>query len=536
MAGSTACGEEGSERECDEAVNQDRHEISVSLRDLVAFVLRGALFAVVLAGLAASGAYVLSSRETPVYRAEAILLVARGTAGFTQFGLSTVTAPPIDLGAYRVAVTSDVVLEDALRRMGEAEPTATQVRSLRSRISSAAETGARDSSLFRVEGRGETAQWAVLRANAVAEALVAWDRRRAVESVDRVIATLTQQIEALSEQVRALQAIGDEASQSQIDGLVRLRAEQQQQLAYARALGASAEGLLSVLQRSDATARQVSPRPLMNAAVAGALAVVFAYALLLLRVALNTRLRGSEDIANVTGLTILAEFPTVGRNEGARLREASSYLRTNLLFVTEDAHPRVFMITSAVEHEGKSTVARHLAEGFVRFGYRTLLVDADLRAPSLIEAYDVGERVPTGATTEAWLSASTEPRQVLTVALEGEGTLDLLPQPRRVANAAELLGRGFRSALARLQQYDVIVIDTPPVLAVADPLTIAPHCTGTILVTDRQRSDRRKVADAVASLQRIGVQVLGVVANNVGPLGSGAYGGAYGASPKRRAS
>lgn len=514
-------------------MNSERQEISVSVQDLVGFVLRGALLALLLGGAAGVAAYVVTSREPPVFRADATLLVARGTAGAT-FGLSPVTAPPIDLGAYRVAAASDQVVGDAMRLMGVAEPTVGDVRRLRGSTAVALEAGVRDSSLLRIEGRGETAELAVTRANAVAAALVTWDRRRATESMNRVIRTLEQQIEALSEQVRSLQTIGDEAGLAQVDGLVRLRAEQQQQLAYARALVASAEGLVSIIQPADSTPRQVAPRPMTSAGVAALLGFVLAYGLLLLRIALNTRLRGSDDIATVTGLPLLAEFPAVGRQEGDRLREASSYLRANLLFASEEAHPRTFLVTSAVVNEGKTTVSRNLAEGFVRYGYRTLLVDADLRAPTVIEHYDVVGDMPAAVTTESWLRDATAGHHILSVALDDEAVLDVIPQVTHVADAAELLGRGFRAALARWQDYDVVVIDSPPVLAVADPLAIAPHCTGTILVVDPQRSDRRKLVAAVALLQRVGVQVLGFVANNVAAVGSTAgYGAAtYGADAR----
>lgn len=514
-------------------MNSERQEISVSVQDLVGFVLRGALLALLLAGAAGVAAYVVTSREPPVFRADATLLVARGTAGAT-FGLSPVTAPSIDLGAYRVAAASDQVVGDAMRLMGVAEPTVGDVRRLRGSTAVALEAGVRDSSLLRIEGRGETAELAVTRANAVAAALVTWDRRRATESINRVIRTLEQQIEALSEQVRSLQTIGDEAGLAQVDGLVRLRAEQQQQLAYARALVASAEGLVSIIQPADSTPRQIAPRPMTSASVAALLGFVLAYGLLLLRIALNTRLRGSDDIATVTGLPVLAEFPAVGRQEGDRLREASSYLRANLLFASEEAHPRTFLVTSAVVNEGKTTVARNLAEGFVRYGYRTLLVDADLRAPTVIEHYDVVGDMPDAVTTESWLRDPTTGHHILSVALDDEAVLDVIPQVEHVADAAELLGRGFRAALARWQDYDVVVIDSPPVLAVADPLAIAPHCTGTILVVDPQRSDRRKLVAAVALLQRVGVQVLGFVANNVAAVESTAgYGAAtYGAEAR----
>ncbi len=513
-------------------MNHEPSDATINLRDLLGFVLRGALVALFLAAASAVGTYVFVVQQPPAYRAEATLLVARAAGTGAQLGVTTVTAAPIELSAYRVVAASDQVLTEALTLMGVSEPTLADVLALQARVGTAVEAGVRDSSLLRVEAHGGSVEVAVERANAVAAALVAWDQRRARESVDRVITTLLQQIEGLSEQIRTLQTIEEAADQDQIDGLIRLRAEQQQQLAYARALVASAEGTLSILQPADSTPRQIAPRPVASSTIAALIAIVITYGLLFMRVAMNTRLRGVDDITRVSGLPVLAQFPSAGRASRAnpQLREASSYLRANLLFATSEDHPKVFMVTSSVEHEGKTTVARYLAEGFHRYGYRTLLIDCDLRAPTVMGGYEVVGRVPDEATTESWLREPNAAHQILTVKAGVEGHLDVIPQLRPVANAAELVGRGIRAVLARMNEYDVVVIDTPPVLAVADPLSVAPHCTGTIVVADRTRTDRRKLAQAITSLHRIGVQVLGVVANHEEPMSGGAgYGSTYGA-------
>lgn len=510
-------------------MNEERNEITVSLRDLVGFVLKGAVLAGVLAVVAGAITFFVGQRQDPVFRAEATLLVVRSTAGFSQLDLTTVTAPPIDLGAYQVAVTSDSVLTDALAAMGTEAPSPAQIRTLRGSTGSTVSAGVRDSSLLRIDGRAPTPELAVARANAVANALIAWDRRRASETMSRVIATLEQQIEALSEQIRTLQVVGDGASQTQVDGLVRLRAEQQQQLSYARALIASAEGLVSMLQAADTTVRQVAPRPVLNALVAALLAVVAAYAVLLLRAAFNTRMRSPEDIAATTGAAILAEFPVARAKQAWRLREASSYLRAKLLFATAEAHPRTFVVTSAQDHEGKTTVALHLAESFVRYGYRTLLVDADLRSPSLVEHYQVMGSVGDVTPLSGWLQDPEGAHRVLRIKLEDHGVLDLVPQFERIDAAAEVLGRGFWRALERWDRYDVVVIDTAPILAVADPLIIAPLCTGTLMVVDPMRTDRPSAVAAAQMLRGVGTQLLGVVPNQVATSRKRfAYGAGYG--------
>jgi polysaccharide biosynthesis transport protein len=513
-------------------MSQEGNEISVSVQDLVGFVLRGLVPAVILASLAGATMYFLTQREDPVFSADATLLVARSSTG-TQFGLSPVTAPAIDLSAYRVAASSDQVLVLALREMGVAEPTENDVRRLRSRTTAVAAADARDSSLLRVEARGDTPALATARANAVASALVTWDRRRASEGFSRIVVTLEQQIDALSEQIRSLQALGETATQGQVEGLVRLRTDAQQQLGYARALIASAEGLLSVLQPAETTPRQIAPRPLMSAAVAAFLAVLATYALLLLRSVMNTRLQSVADVAAASGLPVLAEFPTVGRNDEQRLHEASSFLRTNVLFATSEFHPRVLLVTSAREHEGKTTVCRHMAESMVRYGYRTLLVDADLRSPSVAEELELTD--VDVSSTDQWLRAPGGAHNVLSVAV-GDGQLDVVPQFEAVSDAPEALGRGLRRALKAWEGYDVIVIDAAPVLAVSDTQIVAPHCTGTVLVVDQRRTDRRSLLAAKEVLQRVGVNILGIVSNRVKADGSSTLYGTAGGYGERQGS
>lgn len=516
-------------------MNEERNEITVSLRDLLGFLLRGAAVAAILATLAGVTAFVLGQREDPVYRAEATLLVVRSDAGFSQLGVSPVTAPPIDLGAYEVAAGSDRVLIGALATMGVAEPLAGEIRALRRSVGTTVESGVRDSSLLRVDGRAPTPEVAAQRANAVALALVAWDRARASETMTRVIATLEQQIDALSEQIRTLQVTGDAATQSQIDGLVRLRAEQQQQLAYARALIASAEGRVSMMQTAETTVRQVAPRPAMNAAIAALLAVALTYLVLLLRAALDTRMRSVDAIAAAAGAPVIAEFPSARGRDWGRLREASNYLRAALLFATPEAHPRVFMVASAQDGEGKTTVALHLAEGFVRNGYRTLLVDADLRSPSLLEHYQVMGSVGDVTSLRGWLQDPEGRHWVLRIKMAGEeGALDLVPQLERSEDAPEALGRGFWRLLERWADYDIVVVDTAPVLAVADSLIIAPLCTGTVLVVDPNRTDRPRAVAAAQMLRGVGAKLLGVVPNQVATSRKRfAYGASYGSETRK---
>jgi succinoglycan biosynthesis transport protein ExoP len=506
-----------------------QQEIAVDVAALFRFISRGLVLALLVGGTAAFVALQLSRRQDPVYQAQATVLAAQTNPELRQFGLSLVTAPPLDVGAYRVAGSSDAVLRGALERMGVEEPRPGQVRSLRGDVEVRAED-VTTSSLLHIIGEGSRPETAANRANAVANALVNWDRVRASEAMDQLVASLEMQIENMSEQIRSLQTLGDPSLADQIAGQINLRAEKQDQLSYARALSDAATPLLKVLQPANPPGSPVSPRPVLNAAVAFVLGVFSTYGLLLLRKALDTRLTRVEDLVRATGLPVLAEFPRLQRADRNTLREGSSYLRTNLLFSTADAHPKVFLVTSAQGGEGKTMTATSLAEGFVRNGYRTLLVDADLRSPSLARLYRIsgGKR----SSLVDWLQEPYGSHQPVEVAINPKQHLSVIPVFQASGQPSELLSIGFRSCLEKWrQEYDVILIDSAPVLAVADSLTIAPFCTGTVLVTHVQKTDRNQVRTAIDLLRRIGSRVLGVVATHVQHDSGGApvYGYGYSA-------
>lgn len=516
-------------------------EVTISLQDLLRFVFRGLLWAALIGAVVGFGVYTYSSTLPPVFRAEATLLVTRTTAGFTDFGLTSATAPRLDLSAYRAAASSDRVLADAAQRMGLGEDAANVIRSLRGSTSSFVVGDGRDSSLLGVAGQASTPEVAVARANALAEALVEWDRRRATDGLMRVVATLEEQIEALGEQIRAVQATADGSAPAQIDGLIRLRADQQQQLAYARALVASTEGLLSVMQPADSSPRQIAPRALVNTAIAVILAVLFTYGALIVRGALNTRLRSVEEVVSVSGMALLAQFPrSSGGRDAWKMQEAAHYLRSSVLFATNDVHPKVILVTSAVEREGKTTVACALAEGMVRNGYKTLLVDADLRSPSVAERYGIVGTAREFSTTRDWLAGGQSGRRnVVQVVFGEDNELHVVPQFDSVSDASEAIARGFARALEAWSRYDVVVIDSAPILAVADALAIAPHCSGTLLAFDAERTPASAIVSAREVLEGVGAKVLGAVANRVRRPPRGAaygkpYGGGQGAPSGRR--
>lgn len=512
--------------------------VVISFSDLLRFLRQGALWALAVAVLAAVAAYFLSQQLEPRYRTQATVVAAQANQGSADFSATPFVAPMLDVSAYREAALSDPTLRAALKSLsaealgdlgandiaaGEPGTAATDPQRLadfRAGLTVRTEE-TQTTGLLYLAAEAPTPEAAAARANAVTEALIAWDRGRARDSLETLIRTLEARIGALTLNPTTPDGNLQETRLSR----AQLRTELQEQLFYARALREAATGMLSVIQAAPVPLEPVSPRPLLNAALAGILGVFLVYGLLLMREALDTRLRTTDDLAATSGLSVLAEFPKLPGSARRLPREAAGYLRTNLIFSTADAHPKVLLVTSPQSGEGKSSVALSLAESFARNDYKTLLVDADLRKPVLAGEYNLRGREHVSLRT--YLEnpfATLEPVQV---SVSPSQQLHIIPTFEPAPNPTELLSRGFRDVLEAWRGvYDVIIIDSAPLLPVADTLTIAPLCTGTVLTASVEQTDKKQVRAAVTILSRIGVRVLGVVATQVPKVGR--YGSGYG--------
>lgn len=491
-----------------------QQDISVSLGDIFRFIRRGLLLALLLAAIGAGVAYFLSSSRDPVYETDAILLVTLGDIDLGGFDAAIVTAPAINPSSYETAVTSQDVIGAALTALGT-EVTPGRVASIRERLNVGVSGDAsfRDSSQLALGLRGENPEDVAATTNALAAALVDWDRQRAEDYITDIINQLDRTIAATQAAIAELEAAGGGAEE--LGRLQTRLAAQQTNRAEAELNVGTARSRLAVIQAASVPSNPVAPNPELDAVVAGVLGVLLAYGILLLRNLLDTRLRSVEDLEAVSSLPILAEFPRPAKKTRRLPREASGYLRTNLLLATQSVHPKVILVTSPGNGEGKSSVALSLAESFTRANYRTLLVDADLREPVIAREYNLDDKRHMPLRTH--LENPHGAYEAAHVGVNLAQTLDIIPTFRAAPSPTELLSLGFPDCLASWQKdYDVIVIDSAPLLDVADTLTIAPLCTGTVLVASLEDTDPQKVGDAVELLQRSGVRIFGIAATFVG--------------------
>jgi protein-tyrosine kinase len=185
-------------------------------------------------------------------------------------------------------------------------------------------------------------------------------------------------------------------------------------------------------------------------------------------------------------------------------------LRTSLLYSRVDAPPKVVLVTSAAPREGKSTLCANLGVVLAQSHKNTLVVDCDLRRPALHRL--LGLRNVWGLASV--LLGERGLQEVCNDVLPGLKIATAGPIP---PDPAEVLGsQRFAAFLAQAREsFDYVLIDCPPVQAVADPLILAAQADGVLLVMDTQVTRRMPFAQAIRNLEAVGAVILGVVMSNV---------------------
>jgi len=257
------------------------------------------------------------------------------------------------------------------------------------------------------------------------------------------------------------------------------------------------------------------PRRKLLAGAGGLIAVILATAVALLVERGRPRVRSSVEIATVTGHDVLGRVPlsrSVRRGVAAALEDplvggAIRSLRTVLDHQARESAVRTLAVTSSVPGEGKSTVAASLAWSIAHLDARVLLIDADLRHPSLARVLGLP---PKPGLVEVLRGNVTLAKAVTSEA--GPPGLSVLPTSG-VAETGDLLARNLAPLLTEaVGAYDVVIIDTPPLLAGDDSTTIATMCDAVLMVVTSGQQIRR-LSDAARALSAVQARVLGVLLN-----------------------
>lgn len=199
-------------------------------------------------------------------------------------------------------------------------------------------------------------------------------------------------------------------------------------------------------------------------------------------------------------------------------------VRTNIKFSIIGDSNRTISITSANPSEGKSVFSSNLAATFAQQGEKTILIDADLRRPTVHKTFMISNQKGLSNL----LSGSDELDSV--IQKTNIDNLDVITSGPIPPNPAELIGSSnFKKMLEDLsRKYDWILVDTPPVNAATDASLISSVCYGTVLVVPQGIANKTDVNNAVEQLKKVHAKILGTVMNRVNVKESAGYGGYYG--------
>ncbi|WP_282026691.1 GumC family protein [Limimaricola cinnabarinus] len=300
------------------------------------------------------------------------------------------------------------------------------------------------------------------------------------------------------------------------------------------------------LQQADARVlssatpgEMVAPRKARIAALALILGAMIGTGLILLREAMRSGFRSPEELETQTGRAVLGQIPRMPIRKRGQLvpylndkptsaaAEAIRNLRTSVLLSNLDVAPKVILVSSSVPGEGKTTQAIGLAHNLAGLGKKVLLVEGDIRRRTFNEYF--GKKTDLGVI--AVLSEEASLEQAI---LRPEGfPVDVLMGQKSNVNAADLFSSdAFESFMARArEQYDYIVIDTPPVLVVPDARVIAAVADAIVYVAQWDSTPRSQVIEGLKLFASVGAPVTGLSLSQIDPkkMKRYGYGGQYGA-------
>jgi len=473
-------------------------------------VLRRRIWIVILAIVVAVGAaYLVSSRQTPAYEATSQVNVGGSS-------ISTILNP----SAHQ---SSSVIQQNVASAAQAAHTTPVAAATLRAAnvrgmtaqdlLDETTITPSSTTSFFSIAVTDRFPDRAKLLATTYAETYVAVSNRNAVAGLSAKLSALNVKIAQLKKKIaREIAAAGNQSAGAADQ--TELQNDLKQQGAYQNGLDSLANNN-QVAQKAE-SATKVRPATTRNLIMGFGIGLVIGLVLVSLAEALDTRIRHSDDVAQRLGLPLLTRIPIPPRSlrkasslgmlhdEGGIQTEAYRKLRINLDFANLSIKARTIMVTSATEQEGKSTTVANLAVALAKAGRRVVLVDLDLRKPYLDRFFDLTGRP---GMTDVALGHVTLDQAMWSIPIPGAdggpgaGSLHVLPSGPMPPNPADLIESAVITEvlLDLAERADVVLLDSAPLLPVADGVVLSNKVDG-MLVVVRASTIRRPV---LAELQRV---------------------------------
>jgi succinoglycan biosynthesis transport protein ExoP len=274
----------------------------------------------------------------------------------------------------------------------------------------------------------------------------------------------------------------------------------------------------------------VSPNIPLNALLALLFSALVAVSAAVVSDLLDKTIKDPEQVARTLRTEVIGSLPLMKNVPGGRVlalppsseagteerdpsgfRESVRTLRNSILLGNLDQRYRSLLVTSAAPGEGKTTTAANLAAAHAEQGQRTLLIDGDLRRPSVHRSF----KIP-GVVGLANVMRGEFHWRAAVIQVESLPDLYVLPAGAPSRHSADLIGRGLMEMIEEASaDYDLVVVDAPPLLGFAEPLQMATAVDGVLVVARAGRTTRKAVAAVLATLNRVRAKTIGLVLNEV---------------------
>ncbi len=509
-------------------------EMELDLRHYWAVIRRSMPLIIATTVLATLTALVVSLNMTPVYKATAQVRIQQASSPAAVDTYSEIIASERLARTYAKLMLARPILEQTLAKLGLQG--AVDLDTLEENISA---TPVRDTTLIEISVEDTDPQRAILLANTIPEVFArhneSLQRSRFAESKRN----LEEQLRALEEELATVQTqLAQLRQEENADPAEILRLEAQVtslQTSYANLLRQFEEVRLAEAQAVDTIvlsepavdANRVRPRTFRNTLLAAIVGLMLGLGAAFLIEYLDDTVKVPDEIERRYRVPVLAGIPKSEESEDGTthehalvalhngqspspVAEAFRVLRTNVQFASVDSDARTLMITSPEPVEGKSFTTANLAIVMSQMEQRVLVVDADLRKPRQHKLFGLPNTV--GLTTALLAKEEELSLHVQETEVENLWVMTSGPKP---PNPAELLGsRKMRELISALvQQWDVVLFDTPPILAATDAAVLSQYVGGVLVVCRSGVTRHPALEHALQELERVNARIYGVVLN-----------------------
>jgi capsular exopolysaccharide synthesis family protein len=457
---------------------------------------------------------------TPLYQGQATIMLSLQNTGTALLG-----APQLyrtDMALQRDVQTQVNVMRSAviLRRVIDSMQLSLNPTELAKKVTVKFDG---ETNIVTIEVTDKSADHAAKIANAIAKSYVSWSQEQQRSSIGAAVVDVEKRLVAAEKQIADVQTAinaGDRSGtrQAELDAAKSLYKTLSDNVETLKINEQLSSGYGSILSTASPDPVPVSPKPVRNGALGLVLGLLLGLGIALVVETLDNTIKSAEEIKELYDAPVLCSIPievqkgtlerlSVIDSPGGPTAEAYRVLRNNLGFINFEHDIKTVLVTSAMPSEGKSTVAANLATVLARAGKSVVLVSCDFHQPGSARFFHVDNRFGLSDVLRGTMTVQgvmERPKDIENIAV--------IPAGNKPPNPSELLGSAaMEEMIATLREsVDWVILDTAPLLVVADAAAAARWVDGVLVVAQANSSTRDAARQSREQLENVGARILGV--------------------------